>query len=156
MTSPEHPLSLSDERNEQPKEEGQLWCETLPQKVEEKQVIKALLLPELVLGASYFLISNVWWKEWKQFVGWDEVETPVNPNATHYSQSLFRPSPINNFDLIEKRGFDELKGGLQEGRDFVIVPEEAWNKFLVWFVPVQYYPKEKIDTFPKGMGDNRS
>lgn len=48
-----------------------------------------------------------------------------------------RPGPIDNSDIIingsdsEKNDF-ELKRCLEERRDYVLVPSEAWDKLYDW------------------------
>ncbi|KAJ0235547.1 Peptidase C19 [Hirschfeldia incana] len=67
-------------------------------------------------GNSYFVISHRWYTSWERCVT--------------------RPGPIDNHDLIDSQSDasdPQLRRNLEESVDYVLVPEQVWNKLLEWY-----------------------
>jgi hypothetical protein len=68
------------------------------------------------------LISSKWWESWWSYI---------------YSKSGNRPSFIDNTDLVEGQGSNwrtiDLKPGLQENRDYLILHPLAWKNLIKWY-----------------------
>lgn len=66
----------------------------------------------------------------------------MNQNETGAENNEFldlkRPSGINNYDLINRvttKGSDlcaELRDGLVEGTDYILLPKAVWNQLQAW------------------------
>lgn len=80
---------------------------------------------------------------WQRYVGKIEDDytfdrNSVGPPSAAPSSTKDRPGPIDNSDLIinEVKDRDEdlqLHRTLEEGRDYVLVPEEVWEGLLKWY-----------------------
>ena len=90
-------------------------------------------------NTSFYVISQQWLNKWKQYVSYDNVTQDLEPNVQYFGQS--HPGKINE-DLIddnpkfiplstypEDKSFTNvlLRDGLQEGRDYKLITEAAWN-----------------------------
>lgn len=113
--------------------------ESLPSPEEQKKSVRRLFQnnneSNMKLGDSFYLISAKWWNDWKEYVYWDEstdaedgAETVKSPRSVD-TQDI--PSAIDNEDLWEG---NEMKPGLMEGENYVIVDEKCWNLLKSWYV----------------------
>ncbi|XP_049935881.1 ubiquitin carboxyl-terminal hydrolase 10-like isoform X2 [Nymphaea colorata] len=95
-------------------------------------------------GDVYYVVSSRWWRSWKGYVELEEKISPVDEDSTaeDYSEEAgtkdrCRPGVIDNSDLVrdEKDGSVglELCNGLQEGRDYELVPEVVWKRLVEWY-----------------------
>ncbi|CAF1870445.1 hypothetical protein Bca4012_034347 [Brassica carinata] len=96
-------------------------------------------------GDTFYLIAQRWWHEWIEYVNQDQ---PCNTNdgsslSEHCdsagSTTLKKPSMIDNSDLIYDSALEdpssagEIIDTLQEGRDYVLLPQEVWNQLHSWY-----------------------
>ncbi|XP_024003784.1 ubiquitin carboxyl-terminal hydrolase 5 [Eutrema salsugineum] len=96
-------------------------------------------------GDTFYLITQRWWQEWIEYVNQDQ---PCNTNdgsslSEHCdsagSSTLKKPSMIDNSDLIYESALEdpsnacEIIDTLQEGRDYVLLPQEVWNQLRSWY-----------------------
>lgn len=85
-----------------------------------------------------------WFTSWQRYIGHGNGEYPINrhfPDPLHLdvapSKIAERPGPIDNSDIVlNGNGFDgddpEILRTLEEGRDYVLVPREVWEKLFNW------------------------
>lgn len=105
---------------------------------EEKETIKKLLRTSeasIKEGDLNYLISQRWWMEWQQYVGFDHSD--VNSSQSVFSIPC-RPGEIDNSCLVLNEALTQsneldLKEGLQEGQDYILVSQEVWKKLLEWY-----------------------
>ncbi|KAM7257841.1 hypothetical protein ACFE04_013582 [Oxalis oulophora] len=96
-------------------------------------------------GDLFYLINQRWWQHWIEYVNQDQ---PNNANelsslSEHCdsagSSTLKRPSGIDNSDLIYDTTSEfsnpgtEIQESLLEGRDYVLLPKEVWNRLHLWY-----------------------
>ncbi|XP_044486865.1 ubiquitin carboxyl-terminal hydrolase 9-like isoform X2 [Mangifera indica] len=121
---------------------------------EERQIVQDLTNQSqihLKEGNLYYLISTSWYKIWERHVGGDE---PLIDKLSSDSQRLDgvsseRPGPIDNSDLIENgNGTEgdslELRRNLVEGQDYVLVPQQIWEKLFHWYKGGPALPRKMI------------
>lgn len=80
--------------------------------------------------------------DWQRYIGMSLGAYSFNEHATKSLPSLLpnsanRPGPIDNSDIIIREadgGGDDpqLLRTLEEGRDYVLVPQEVWEKLFEW------------------------
>ncbi|KAJ0241532.1 B3 DNA binding domain-containing protein [Hirschfeldia incana] len=84
---------------------------------------------------TFYHISNRWWQKWIEYVNQDQ-QCNTNDGSEHCdsagSITLEKPSMIDNSDLINSSSA-EIIDTLEEGRDYVLLPEEVWNKLHSWY-----------------------
>lgn len=76
--------------------------------------------------------------DWQKYSG--QVEGAYPPNVPSVSgtssNTVDRPGPIDNSDIIEtgeeNKDDPQISRMLEEGREYVLVPEEVWDKLLKW------------------------
>ncbi|PHU27926.1 Ubiquitin carboxyl-terminal hydrolase 9 [Capsicum chinense] len=105
-------------------------------------------------GNLYYVISNRWFMDWQRYIGKPLGSYPFNEHATESPPSLLpnsasRPGPIDNSDIIIKEadsGGDDpqIRRTLEEGRDYVLVPQEVWEKLFEWYKGGPALPREMI------------
>uniref|UniRef100_A0A1J3FN28 Ubiquitin carboxyl-terminal hydrolase n=1 Tax=Noccaea caerulescens TaxID=107243 RepID=A0A1J3FN28_NOCCA len=82
-------------------------------------------------GNLYFVISNRWYKIWQSFVGLLKEEFSSGEHS-----EVTRPGPIDNHDIIESESDvsdPQIRKMLEEGVDYVLVPEKVWEKLVEWY-----------------------
>uniref|UniRef100_A0A803SXM9 ubiquitinyl hydrolase 1 n=1 Tax=Anolis carolinensis TaxID=28377 RepID=A0A803SXM9_ANOCA len=72
-------------------------------------------------GEKWYLLENHWYKQWKAYV------ESGNQNSSSF------PGRINNAELFEDLESYRLKDRLVEHEEYVLVPEEVWNKLVSWY-----------------------
>ncbi|XP_061470411.1 ubiquitin carboxyl-terminal hydrolase 11 [Rhineura floridana] len=72
-------------------------------------------------GEKWYLLENHWYKQWKAYV-----------ESGDQNSSSF-PGRINNSELFEDLELCRLKDRLVEHEEYVLVPEEVWNKLVSWY-----------------------
>lgn len=87
-----------------------------------------------VLDDQHMACFCRWWMEWQQYVAFDHSD--VNSSQSVFSIPC-RPGEIDNSCLILNEASTQsneldLKEGLQEGQDYILVPQEVWKKLLEW------------------------
>ncbi|XP_058104994.1 ubiquitin carboxyl-terminal hydrolase 9-like [Magnolia sinica] len=133
---------------------------------EERRIIKELTEAaesNLKEGSLYFVVSNRWWRDWQEYVRQDENGCSIDEHCSsshHMNGSLsnrHRPGQIDNSDLVlngmEGDGNElELRRLLEEGHDYVLVPQEVWKKLLEWYTGGPAIPRKLISqgVFRKG------
>ncbi|CAM8995947.1 unnamed protein product [Rhodiola kirilowii] len=109
---------------------------------EEKRIIKELIdksEASLRHGNLYYVVSNRWFASWQRYVGLSSDEPSSSSEEEPLPGSFNRPGPIDNSDIIcddttSTQANDlDLNVGLEEGRDYVLVPQEAWEKLFYWY-----------------------
>ncbi|KAL0329424.1 UNVERIFIED_CONTAM: Ubiquitin carboxyl-terminal hydrolase 10 [Sesamum radiatum] len=110
---------------------------------EERRIVQELTAKaesNLREGNLYYVISSRWFMAWQRYTGQTEGAFPFE-NHSIPSQSLIlsnaedRPGPIDNSDIIVNGGDNkdddpQLLRTLEEGRDYVLVPQDVWEKLL--------------------------
>uniref|UniRef100_A0A8C3IBD9 Ubiquitin carboxyl-terminal hydrolase n=1 Tax=Chrysemys picta bellii TaxID=8478 RepID=A0A8C3IBD9_CHRPI len=78
---------------------------------------------EQQLGPSppRYLLENHWYQQWKEYV-----------ESGDQNSSSF-PGHINNSELFEDLESFRLKERLVESEEYVLVPEDVWNKLVSWY-----------------------
>nr|XP_017253038.1 PREDICTED: ubiquitin carboxyl-terminal hydrolase 5 isoform X1 [Daucus carota subsp. sativus] len=85
-------------------------------------------------GDLFYLLTHRWWHNWLDYV--DGLEVAADNNGF---TDFKRPSGINNYDLINRvttKGSDvcaELRDGLVEGTDYILLPKAVWNQLHAWY-----------------------
>lgn len=88
-----------------------------------------------------------WFRAWQRYTGQTEGAYPLAANPVE-SQSVIlsstvedrpRPGGIDNTDIIVNGGDNkdddpQLLRTLEEGRDYVLVQQEVWEKFREWYI----------------------
>ena len=69
-------------------------------------------------------MHSVWWKQWKQYVGFNGIDPDCFANRSHF------PGPIDNNGLFEKAttGSSKLRQDLVEGCDYELLSVAAWTR----------------------------
>uniref|UniRef100_A0A8C7FWI4 Ubiquitin carboxyl-terminal hydrolase n=1 Tax=Oncorhynchus kisutch TaxID=8019 RepID=A0A8C7FWI4_ONCKI len=80
-------------------------------------------------GTSFcrFLIDSRWFKQWKKYVGFDSWD------MYNVGEHSLYPGPVDNSGLFSDHETQILKEHLIDELDYVLVPTEAWNKFVSWY-----------------------
>ncbi|KAF5477969.1 hypothetical protein F2P56_004572 [Juglans regia] len=107
-------------------------------------------------GNLYYVISNRWFTSWQRYVGQGNGECSTDKQFSDSQQSNVvpskmadRPGPIDNSDIVldnndcESNDL-EVRRGLHEGADYVLVPQEAWEKLSDWYKGGPALPRKLI------------
>ncbi|KAF8116373.1 hypothetical protein N665_0019s0051 [Sinapis alba] len=92
---------------------------------EERRIVTELLSEaedHLQEGNLYFVISNRWYTSWQR-CGREPLD-------------VTRPGPIDNHDIIDSQSDasdPQLCRMLEEGVNYVLVPEQVWKKLVEWY-----------------------
>lgn len=98
-------------------------------------------------GNLYFVVSNRWFASWQRYTGlstgayaFNEASSEAQPSGTH------RPGPIDNTDIVANGNQDDpqLLRTLEEGRDYVLVPQEVWERLYGWYRGGPVLPRKMI------------
>lgn len=96
-------------------------------------------------GDIFYLITQRWWQHWLEYVNQDQSVTTNNGSSFTEncdllgSNTMKRPSGIDNSDLIYDSALDDSTAGMElhdtlvEGRDYVLLPQEVWNQLFLWY-----------------------
>jgi len=106
----------------------------------EKKVIKACEAKEKPLqdGDTWFLLSVLWWKRWKDYVSYDLL---------HTSRGSPRPGEIDNAVLLEPGTTDNMvRKSLLENYDYVILSKEEWFYLFEWYGGGPGLPRKVISS----------
>jgi hypothetical protein len=136
-----------------------------PSPEEQKASVRSLLKgnneKNMKVGDSFFLISAKWWNDWKEYVQWDESNDAedVDNNGERVIKSPRSsavdipdvPSAIDNDDLWEE---NEMKPGLMEGENYIIVDGKCWNLLSSWYVSALWSVLSYSSDSWEGMEDN--
>ncbi|PKI63581.1 hypothetical protein CRG98_016025 [Punica granatum] len=109
-------------------------------------------------GATFYLITQRWWQHWIEYVNQDQPNnmndgSSLSENCDSVgSSSLKKPGVIDNSDLIYDTASDDLSTGIEihdtllEGRDYVLLPHEVWNKLFTWYGGGPTLPRKVISS----------
>eukprot|EP00698_Gefionella_okellyi_P005035 TRINITY_DN1462_c0_g1_i1.p1 TRINITY_DN1462_c0_g1~~TRINITY_DN1462_c0_g1_i1.p1 ORF type:complete len:1032 (-),score=235.43 TRINITY_DN1462_c0_g1_i1:78-2807(-) len=86
--------------------------------------------PTLVAGAKRYVVSCRWFKTWQNFLQ-DRSDLPDR---------------IDNVSLLREGSMIQLKPDLVEGRDFLTLPERAWELLHSWYGGGPALSRTVIDT----------
>ncbi|XP_023587656.1 ubiquitin carboxyl-terminal hydrolase 11 isoform X1 [Trichechus manatus latirostris] len=75
----------------------------------------------LQAGESWFLVEQHWYKQWEVYVQGGDQDSSTFPGC------------INNAKLFEDQVNWNLKKGLVEGEDYVLLPAAAWHYLVSWY-----------------------
>nr|XP_043638902.1 ubiquitin carboxyl-terminal hydrolase 9-like [Erigeron canadensis] len=105
-------------------------------------------------GNLYFVISNRWYRKWQKYVGEETgefqfEEISIDKHASPLKKAVERPEPIDNSDIISSDGAEhvsdlQLSRTLVEGSDYVLVPQEVWEKLHGWYKGGPALPRKMI------------
>lgn len=105
-------------------------------------------------GDTFYLITTRWWQSWIDYVIQDL--TSVTSNGSHHhefgSKTPRRPGAINNTDLIDDAALEvsnmeiEIHDTLVEGRDYILLPQQVWEKLHGWYGGGPTIPRKAINT----------
>jgi hypothetical protein len=105
-------------------------------------------------GDTFFLITTRWWQSWIDYVIQDL--TSVTSNGSHHhefgSKTPRRPGAIDNTDLIDDAALEvsnmeiEIHDTLVEGRDYILLPQQVWEKLHGWYGGGPTLPRKAINT----------
>ncbi|KHN14762.1 Ubiquitin carboxyl-terminal hydrolase 10 [Glycine soja] len=131
-------------------------CILLPPEEENRIVSELIKESELNLkeGNLYYVISNRWFSRWQSYVGpcvgmlSIDKQSSDNHLITH-PKIADRPGPIDNSDIISKgNNCDsnnlDIHRMLEEGTDYVLVPEKVWERLLEWYKGGPALPRKLI------------
>ncbi|KAH6929254.1 hypothetical protein HPB50_025374 [Hyalomma asiaticum] len=76
----------------------------------------------------WYMVDKRWFNQWKRYVGYDSWETSndIGEQTTH-------PGPIDNSPLLKEDNSGETKDHLIDDLDFLLLPQEAWEKMVSWY-----------------------
>lgn len=126
---------------------------------EEKRIVKDLIKQsELNLkdGNLYFIISNRWFSSWQRYVGHSDGILSTDQQSsdglhadTVHLKITDRPGPIDNSDIISNGsncgGSDlDIHRTLVEDKDYVLVPQQVWERLLGWYKGGPALPRKLI------------
>ncbi|CAN8017254.1 unnamed protein product [Ixodes persulcatus] len=93
----------------------------------QKNDISNLLKKPLKPDDIWYLVDNKWFKQWKKYVGYDTWDVcGIGEQTTH-------PGPIDNSPLLKEDNSGETKDHLIDELDYVLLPQEAWDKMVSWY-----------------------
>lgn len=105
-------------------------------------------------GDIFFLITNRWWQSWIDYVIQDSAGVPSNGSHHHEfgSNTPRRPGAIDNTNLLDDMASEvsdmqiELHDTLVEGRDYILLPQQVWEKLHSWYGGGPTLPRKAINT----------
>lgn len=84
---------------------------------------------------TYFTLLR-WFSSWQRYTGLSTGAYTFNEASSEAQPSgADRPGPINNTDIVANgsQGDDpQLLRTLEEGSDYVLVPQEVWERLYGW------------------------
>ncbi|KAF5734371.1 Ubiquitin carboxyl-terminal hydrolase 10 [Tripterygium wilfordii] len=105
-------------------------------------------------GDLYYVVSKRWFSSWRRYVGLND-DADYGQSSDSHSMDVVpskigdRPGPINNSDVVQS-GSDsegdepELRRTLMEELDYVLVPQEVWEKLVEWYKGGPALPRKLI------------
>ncbi|XP_062074713.1 ubiquitin carboxyl-terminal hydrolase 10-like isoform X2 [Humulus lupulus] len=114
-------------------------------------------------GNLYYVISNRWFSSWQRYTKQGMAESLVDEQSSGSQnmdvitlKSANRPGQIDNSDIVlnskDSDGDElELHRMLEEGRDYVLVSQQVWERLLSWYKGGPALPRKLISqgTFHK-------
>lgn len=123
---------------------------------EERRIVQELTAKaesNLREGNLYYVVSGRWFSAWQRYTGQREgaqpfEEYPIESQILAPSDSDERPGAIDNCDIIINGDYEtddpQLLKTLVEGRDYVLVPQEVWEKLTKWYKGGPALPRKMI------------
>lgn len=119
---------------------------------EQKRIIEELndqAESNLKEGNLYYVVSYRWFIGWKRYTEQEVEDIEMNGSLPDLPNGVDKPGPIDNSDLIlDVNDGDvdnlELIRTLEEGQDYVLVPEAVWKKLLEWYNGGPPLPRKMI------------
>ncbi|CAL0316655.1 unnamed protein product [Lupinus luteus] len=142
-------------------------CLPIPPDEEIRIVSELIKESELNLkeGNLYYVISNRWFSSWQKYAGPcvgilsnDEQSSNNSEHANEvHSEIAARPGPIDNSDIISnENNCDDnnldIHRSLEEGTDYVLVPQKVWERLLEWYKGGPALPRKLIS---QGVGQKQ-
>ncbi|CAM0873691.1 unnamed protein product [Alopecurus aequalis] len=105
-------------------------------------------------GDIFFLITNRWWQSWIDYIIQDLAGVTSNGYHQHEfcSNTPRKPGAIDNTDLLDDMASEvssmdiELHDTLVEGRDYILLPQQVWEKLHGWYGGGPTLPRKAINT----------
>ncbi|XP_058770669.1 ubiquitin carboxyl-terminal hydrolase 9-like [Vicia villosa] len=135
-------------------------CLPIPAEEEKRIVTELIKKSELNLkeGNLYYVISNRWFSRWQMYVGHSPgmLSTDQQSSDGRHADTV-RPGPIDNSDIISNGsncdGNDlDIYRTLLEDTDYVLVPQEVWERLLEWYKGGPELPRKLIS---QGVGQKQ-
>ena len=95
-----------------------------------KTDLENLLKKSLAKGDAWYLVDSHWFKLLKKYVGMDGAM--FDSGGKDSGEEYCNPGPINNKPLLKDDGSD-IRDHMINEMDYVLVPEEAWEKLVEKF-----------------------
>ncbi|KAL8539950.1 hypothetical protein ACS0TY_001525 [Phlomoides rotata] len=122
---------------------------------EERRIVQELTAKaesNLREGNLYYVVSGRWFSAWQRYTGQRDgapfEDCPIESQTLALSDSDGRPGAIDNSDIIvngdDKDDDPQLPRTLVEGRDYVLVPQEVWEKLTKWYKGGPALPRKMI------------
>ncbi|KAK7269040.1 hypothetical protein RIF29_21755 [Crotalaria pallida] len=133
-------------------------CVPIPPEEENRIVSELVKESELNLkeGNLYFVVSNRWFSSWQRYAGpcvgmlsTDEQSSNGQHADRVHSEIAARPGPIDNSDIISNENNCDgnsldIYRMLEEGKDYVLVPQKVWEILLEWYKGGPALPRKLI------------
>ncbi|KAE9612024.1 putative ubiquitinyl hydrolase 1 [Lupinus albus] len=115
-------------------------------------------------GNLYYVISNRWFSSWQKYAGpcvgmlSNDKQSSNSQHANEVdSEIAARPGPIDNSDIISNdNNCDDnnldIHRTLEEGADYVLVPQKVWERLLEWYKGGPALPRKLIS---QGVGQKQ-
>ncbi|XP_051115413.1 ubiquitin carboxyl-terminal hydrolase 9-like [Andrographis paniculata] len=128
---------------------------------EEKRIVRELndkAESNLREGDLYYVISSKWFMAWQRYTGQVEGSYPFEDRSDETqsllpSNSDYRPGMIDNTDIIvtggDKDDDPQIVMVLNEGPDYVLIPQEVWEKLHKWYKGGPALPRKVISVGDK-------
>ncbi|XP_068302642.1 ubiquitin carboxyl-terminal hydrolase 5 isoform X2 [Pyrus communis] len=109
-------------------------------------------------GDVFYLLTQRWWQRWIDYVNHDQPNNPNDASSVSEhcdspgSSALKRPAGIDNSDLIYDAASEDTNSGIEihdtllEGRDYVLLPHEVWNRLHTWYGGGPTLPRKVISS----------
>ena len=95
-----------------------------------------LFLLHLFSLLAWGAVGGRWFTSWGKYTQCDDGYA-IGEHSPELPDGIDAPGPIDNSDLVSDANDGEVDNlelirTLEEGRDYVLVPEAVWNKLLEW------------------------
>jgi hypothetical protein len=98
----------------------------IPDKKEQKELIKKIIKKDLVEGDIWYLIDSSWFNNWKKYINFDDEESKETNEF---------PGPIDNSSLCLPNSTKEnpkLRKFIHENINYIFVNEEVGRYLYEW------------------------
>eukprot|EP00878_Enallax_costatus_P011714 GHUV01012229.1.p1 GENE.GHUV01012229.1~~GHUV01012229.1.p1 ORF type:complete len:397 (+),score=120.37 GHUV01012229.1:268-1458(+) len=105
---------------------------SVPPADEQAKLVEELEAEDITAGEQMYIISKKWWGDWCAYTNFRASAWDSN-NAADDSEAGTCPQSIDNSDITGIDADDDLRPGLEEDRDFVIVRGKSWHLLSEWY-----------------------